>query len=362
MGTKRRIAVMVRRLSGRGGMEQVIRTLATAAGRAEPPTSVEVWCFGVPHDAQWLSDLPHRIVNIDQGTGRWFQLGTKLFFYTRAVRRFIRESAPDVLLATDPVFVRAALLARGGNTAPRVFSWLHFAVDRVANRRWLVPADGHLAISTQIADEIQSLGAHHAPVTVGNPLPVSDYRLIPMPAPPARILYIGRLQNHQKRVDLLLAALGRLKDREFGLDIIGDGPDRDMLHELAEREGIQDRVVWHGWSADPWAPVKAATVLVLPSDFEGFPMVLLEALAHGIPVVATDCNAGPRDIVQPGANGFLVPIDDPAALAEALQPFLQDDAPPRLTWTAAERRDNILGRYAESVVWKRMADALSLES
>ena len=351
---------MVRRLSGRGGMERVIQTVSDAARRATPPVSVEVWCFGIPMDDRWLRDLPHRIVDIDQGTGRRFQLGTKLPCYTRAARRFMRAAKVDTCLATDPVFVRAALLARGRHPEPRVFSWLHFAPDRMANRAWLRSADGHLAISTQIADAIRALGAVHEPVTVGNPLPASDFRLIPRPDGPARILYIGRLQNHQKRVDLLMAALAGFSDEDFVCDIMGDGPDRPLLEQMAEEAGISDRVVWHGWVAEPWSQVEGATVLVLPSDFEGFPMVLLEALAHGIPVVATDCNAGPRDVVVPGRNGFLIPTGDAAALREALRPFLgRGQASFPLLWSRRERQDDVLRRFSEPVVWARMADALA---
>lgn len=352
-----RIAVMVRRLGGRGGMERVINTLATAAARAAPPARLEVWCFGVPHDSEWLTDLSYRVVNIDKGTGRFFQLKAKLPLYARAARRFMAESAPDVVLATDPVFVRALLQARGRSDAPRVYSWIHFAVDRVANRSWLSDADGHLAISTQIADEIRALGTRRDPVVVGNPLSHTDYPLLPAPTDEARILYIGRLQNHQKRIDLLVEALSKLTRYRFRLDIAGDGPDRPMLEELISRAGIEQRVRWHGWQADPWATVQEASVLVLPSDFEGFPMVLLEALAHGIPVVATDCNAGPRDVVVPGANGLLVPTGDVEALGRALEAFLRPGAE-EMAWPALRRREDVLDRFSDAVVWQRIRDAL----
>ncbi len=358
MDSSFRIAIMVRRLSGRGGMERVITTLAAAARRAKPPTSVEVWCFGVPHDATWLSNLPHRVVNIDQGTGRFFQLKTKLPLYARAARRFMTERAPDVLLATDPVFVRAALWARGRRDHPRIYSWIHFAVDRMANRGWLSSADGHLAISSQIAAEIRDLGTREDPVVVGNPLPRTEYPLLPVPSEGPRILYIGRLQNHQKRIDLLIAALSRLTRHRFTLDLVGDGPDRPMLEALVSQAGIEERVVWHGWQADPWEAVQASSVLALPSDFEGFPMVLLEALAHGLPVVATDCNAGPRDVVVPGANGRLVPTGDADALSQALQGFLGPPGSVDLEWSAERRRQDVLDRFSDAVVWQRIRAAL----
>ncbi len=341
-------------------MEAVIRTVAAAAAAEADPARVEVWCLGVPLRAEWLDGLPHRVANIDQGTGRRFQLGAKRWLYARALARFLRQSPVDALLATDPVFVKAGLAAAGqGPVRPRVFSWPHFSLDRLANVPWLAEADGHLALGTQIAEQIQRVNPRVAPTVVGNPLPASPegFPLVPPPHGPARFLYVGRLQNHQKRVDLLLEALAIHRAQDWSLEVFGDGPDRASLEAQAERLGIARHVRWHGWLSDPWAQVEAATALVLPSDFEGFPMALLESLVRGVPVIATDCLAGPRDIVAPGTNGWLVPPHDAGALSEALQRFLVSPAG-QLTSPPADRRRDILDRFEPGVVWRRMRDAL----
>lgn len=358
MSTLQRVAIVVRKLSGRGGMETVIRAVAAAAAHAPEPTQVEIWCLGVPLRTEWLDGLPHRVANIDQGTGRRFQLGAKRWLYTRALRQFLDQSPVSALLATDPVFVAAGLAARRGPTRPRVFSWPHFSLDRLANIAWLQGADGHLALSTQIAEQIRGLHPHAAPTVVGNPLPTESAALVPPPQGPARLLYVGRLQNHQKRVDLLLDALAPLRDRPWTLEVYGDGPDRAPLEAQADRLGMGGHVQWHGWRANPWSTVTEATALVLPSDFEGFGMVLLEALVRGIPVVATDCVAGPRDIVRSGANGWLVPPGDGPALRRALERFI---ATPdgHLATSADERQRDVIERFAPGVVWQRMREALT---
>ncbi len=359
MSTLQRVAIVVRKLSGRGGMETVIRAVAAAATTAPEPTQVHVWCLGVPLRTEWLDGLPHRVANIDQGTGRRFQLGAKRWLYTGALKRFLRQAPVDALLATDPVFVAAGLAAVGRETSrPRVFSWPHFSLDRLANIGWLQGADGHLALSTQIAEQIQDLNPRVPPTVVGNPLPTESAALVPPPAGPARFLYVGRLQNHQKRVDLLLDALAPLRARAWTLDVLGDGPDRATLESQADRLGIGDHVQWHGWQADPWSAVTEATALVLPSDFEGFGMVLLEALARGIPVVATDCVAGPRDIVASGANGWLVPPGDGPTLSRALERFVATSGG-ELTTSTRDRQQDVVERFAPGVVWRRMRETLT---
>jgi UDP-D-galactose:(glucosyl)LPS alpha-1,6-D-galactosyltransferase len=357
-----RIAILVRKLSGRGGMETVIRTVARAAGDAVPAVPVEVWCFGVPVRREWLDGLPHRVANIDQGTGRRFQLGAKLWWYTRQIRRFQASFGATALLATDPVFVRASLAACGPRPhRPVVLSWLHFPLDRMANTPWIRAADGHLALGSQLAEQIRALDPRRPPTVVGNPLP--DDSPPPVPAPSIadpRILYVGRLANRQKRVDLLLQALALLKDRRWTLTLAGDGPDGEALRAEGERLGLSDRVAWIGWQADPWAAAGPTTVLVLPSDFEGFPMVLLEALARGMPVVATDSLAGPRDIVRPGENGWLTPVGDLEALAAAIARFLPPDPDP-LTLSPAERIRDVQDRFGRAAVWRRIAGAISVD-
>ena len=359
MSKLQRVAIVVRKLSGRGGMETVIRAVAAAAAADPEPTQVEVWCLGVPLRTEWLDDLPHRVANIDQGPGRRFQLGSKRWLYTVALKRFLHESRVRALLATNPVFVAAGMAAAGRATSrPRVVSWPHFSLDRLANIGWLQGADGHLALSTQIAEQIQQLNPRVAPTVVGNPLPTAPATLIPPPDGPPRFLYVGRLQNHQKRVDLLLDALAPLRERAWTLDVFGDGPDRPALAAQAERMGIGNHVQWHGWQSDPWSRVAEATALVLPSDFEGFGMVLVEALARGIPVVATDCVAGPRDIVASGANGWLVPPGDGPTLSRALERFVAT-SDGELTTSARDRQRDVIERFAPGVVWERMRDALT---
>jgi len=91
------------------------------------------------------------------------------------------------------------------------------------------------------------------------------------------------------------------------LKVFGKGPDENTLSKYAEKLKINDKIEWLGFCANPYDVLKkdGVTAVVLTSRFEGLPTVLIEAVAHGIPVVSSNCNTGPDDIVISGVNGYL---------------------------------------------------------
>lgn len=144
---------------------------------------------------------------------------------------------------------------------------------------------------------------------------------------PFRILFVGRFQE-QKNLGWLLrefAILDRELPDRLTLDLVGSGPLEASLKNLAEKLGIASRLRWHGWTsrADLRAFYQAASVLVNPSRYEGMPNVVLEAMACGLPVVASAV-AGNDAVVRDGETGFLVPLDDPESLRTALRRLQAD--------------------------------------
>lgn len=141
-------------------------------------------------------------------------------------------------------------------------------------------------------------------------------------SPGRGVVYAGRL-SAGKGVDVLIEALARL--RIGHLDIAGEGPARDWLVALAA-ERAPGRVRFHGWltKADLHALIRSTTVLAVPSRwYENQPMIVLESFGCGVPVVGTELGGLP-ELIDPGVDGALVPENDPAALAAALYPFLND--------------------------------------
>ncbi|MGQ0613749.1 MAG: glycosyltransferase [Planctomycetaceae bacterium] len=138
------------------------------------------------------------------------------------------------------------------------------------------------------------------------------------PAPGLRLIAIGRLET-QKGFDILLPALASARGQgvEASLLILGEGAQRAALERLRARLGLDAAVSMPGHQANLYPTLRHADLFLLPSRFEGFPLVLLEALALGRPALAAACPAGPAELLANGA-GMLVPPNDPAALAAAL--------------------------------------------
>ena len=141
-----------------------------------------------------------------------------------------------------------------------------------------------------------------------------------------RLLFVGRLV-HQKGCDILLDALARVRHLPFTLDVVGDGPDRGALEAQAAAAGIADRVTFAGWVPRErmGEHFLAAAAFVLPSHIEGMPNALLEAMAYGLPVVATDV-PGNRDLIEHGCTGLLVEPASAAELAPAIERVVGDAA------------------------------------
>jgi glycosyltransferase involved in cell wall biosynthesis len=135
-----------------------------------------------------------------------------------------------------------------------------------------------------------------------------------------RFLNVARL-SHQKGLDVLMRALAIARPElpPVTMTLVGSGPEEPHLKRLCRELGLDDVVDFLGYRADPAAYFGAADCFVLSSRWEGFPVVLLEALRFGLPLVATDCRFGPSDLITDSRLGELVPVDVPEALAEGLK-------------------------------------------
>ena len=142
------------------------------------------------------------------------------------------------------------------------------------------------------------------------------------------IVSVGRLEESQKDFTSLLHAYAQLVAGgiEERLVIVGDGASRPQLEALTKSLKLSDRVTFAGFQSNPYAWIRQARLLAFSSKMEGLPNVLLEGLAVGQVVVSTDCPTGPREILDEGRAGLLVPVGDVDGLAAAIRSGLQDAA------------------------------------
>ncbi len=140
------------------------------------------------------------------------------------------------------------------------------------------------------------------------------------------VIAAGRL-SYQKGFDILISAHAEIlkKGLRHNLIIIGEGPERGMLEKLNQQLSVQESVFLPGFVSNPIDYMKKAKVFVMSSRFEGFGMVLLEAMDAGIPVISTNCPSGPAEILESGIFGLLVEPENPVAITEAVIKLLSDN-------------------------------------
>ncbi len=222
--------------------------------------------------------------------------------------------------------------------------------------------DGIISVSAGVAEDLAGL--------LGWPWPTDRIQLAPNPvvtpelyamaaepldhpwlAPgqPPVILGVGRLEP-QKDFPTLLRAFARVRQqRPARLVILGEGKLRDELQRLAAELGLADDVQMPGFVANPYAWMSRAALFVLSSRWEGSPNGLTEALAVGVPLVATNCPSGPFEILEGGRWGPLVPVGEDAALAQAMLATLEHPPVQEDLRRAAQRYtlENSASRYLE---------------
>lgn len=335
-----RLAVLVS-FSGEGGVERMVLNLVEAIAAR----GVAVDLLAIRADSAHLAALPAGVRRIDLGV-RHHALAVP------PLARYLARERPAALLAAKDRAIRAAVLARALAGTPcrivgRLGTHLSAALEgRDALRRWLRTAPmrrlyagvEHLVcVSDGVREDAARLtGLPAARLSVVRN-PVITPRLAqlaclppepPLPADPGQPLIVaaGRL-TVQKDFTTLLHAFALLRRmRPARLAILGEGRERAALSALATALGVADAVLLPGFLPNPWAWMARAQLFALSSRWEGSPNVLTEAMALGVPVVATDCPSGPRELLAGGLHGPLVPVGDAAALAAAMHATL--DHPP----------------------------------
>ena len=169
-----------------------------------------------------------------------------------------------------------------------------------------------------------------------------------------RVIAVGRL-DYQKSFDRLIDAWRIVHEEapDWRLDIFGQGEWRDSLQAMIDSAGLDDCVALNAPTKNIAAEYAASSILVMSSHYEGFPMVMVEGMAHGLPAVSFDFKCGPRDIIRDGIDGSIVPDGDIPALARAILRLIGDEGLRKEMGHAAR---DVVSRFSpESVTEKWVA-------
>jgi glycosyltransferase involved in cell wall biosynthesis len=301
-------------------------------------------------------DRRARVLAVGSSHGLWSILPLARYLAREQPRVMVTEK-----LRGDVAALRARRLARS-RTA--IFTSVHGVVSHKlheqhlsrrksrrkeqAARRYYPRNDGLIAVSNGIAEDlVTTFAIPPARVhVVPNPVVTGDLYeqarddpghpwLADKEAPV--IVWVGRL-SREKCVPVLLGAFRILRGRRpCRLILVGDGRERSAVEALIGEWGLGDCVSLAGFQLNPFAFVARCDLFALSSAWEGFGNVLVEAMALGVPVVSTDCPVGPREILEDGRLGRLVPVGDENALADAMAATLADPPPQDELCTAAGR-------------------------
>ncbi len=321
-----------------GGAERVMVNLAQGMTERGLPVDLVV----AAAEGAFLEQVPPAVRLVDLRGGRVLQSLVPL-------TRYLRREQPRVLISSmshaNVVALWAARLARSGTpvivTVHNTMSRSTPERGRLAGALWprllrsFYPWATHVvAVSRGAADDLaRSSGIPRDRVrVVYNPVITPAIMELARQAPdhpwfgpgrPPVILGAGRLTG-QKDFPTLIQAFAEVRRcRSARLMILGEGEDRAALETLVSQLGLKDDVALPGFRDNAISYMAGSALFVLSSAWEGLPTVLVEALAAGTRVVSTDCPSGPREILQQGRLGSLVPVGNPAAMAEAVLAALE---------------------------------------
>lgn len=343
---KAHIALFVPSLRG-GGAERV--TVSLANGIATRGIRVDLVVGQA--DGPYLASIASEVRVVDLGARR-------VLTSLPSLARYIRRERPAAMVSTMNhaniiAYLAARLSGRRLNLMATEHNTLSKATAKASLKQTIIIAlmrlvyprfDTIVAVSNGVAEDLANqLRLPKSRVyTIYNPI-VTDELLsgtlneeieLPDVGGPL-ILAVGRL-TEQKDYPTLLRALSLLpKHIQANLVILGEGPLRSELEQLASNLDISARVNFLGFSDNPFSWMRAADLFVLSSAWEGLPTVLVEAMACGTPVVSTDCPSGSSEILENGKWGRLVPVGDHDALATAMLNTLSDEVHPPVEDRAA---------------------------
>jgi len=285
-------------------------------------------------------------------------------------RKYFREIRPDVVLCFAINNLTFTVLARPGLGIKAIGSdrnnpnYSEYGVwDKVRNH--IAPRAEGFIFQTQAARNYYPHSVQERSVVIPNGIAPEELSAQVDPLDqriPGSICAVGRLEQ-QKGFDTLIRAFAIFLEKNPGytLTIFGEGTERQKLEAMIAGLGLTSQVILAGRISNVFEELSRREIFVLSSRFEGMPNALMEGMACGCACISTDCDFGPGELIQDGLNGLLIPVDDQAAMAAAMERlardtvFAQNLAQNALKIRETHSMENMAGRFYDYItaIWRQ---------
>ena len=234
-----------------------------------------------------------------------------------------KSYVPDVVIATPWPFLSVIARSALNNFVKpcKVISFMHgpleiYKMHGTGGAECLGFADCNFVLNMKTKKQLDTLLPNIPNIVVDNPVDFSRCAdFTKYTSGTNTLLFVGRL-SEEKKLDTVINALSKTNEI-WKLRIVGDGDNRTELENLTRSLNLTDRVEFLGWKENPWEYAYGASALILSSEYEGFPLVEVEAMSSGLPVISTPVD-GISELIVPGVNGYLFKKNDPSDLAQIL--------------------------------------------
>jgi GalNAc-alpha-(1->4)-GalNAc-alpha-(1->3)-diNAcBac-PP-undecaprenol alpha-1,4-N-acetyl-D-galactosaminyltransferase len=364
-----RITLVIASLAG-GGAERVVTTLTRGFINAGQIISV-ITLFGRETDFFALPDGAQRLaLGLGQNSRTIGQAIRNNARRAQALRRAIRSTAPDVVISFVDQTNILVLLSLWGTSIPVLVTEHNASSADCGGKLWemlrrcVYPfATALVSVSEGVDRQFRWMPKKKRWV-IYNPLAYGDSGSAgdsPLPTTfsntQRHLIAMGRLAQ-QKGFDLLIDAFARIADAhsDWDLHILGEGEKRAELTALISKLNLEKRVFLTGRIPHPFPILRHADLFVLSSRWEGFAIVLIEAMACGLPVLSFDCLSGPREIIRHQTDGLLVPAEDVGGLAEAMDHLMSDEKERRRLASNTQEGSQRFGIDGVIAQWQNLLD------
>lgn len=328
-------------LSGRGGTEKVLQDFYH-----EFKNTLEIHFLFLNSnelEKEWLKDITNyqyfdagNFVKNLRANNIFFRLllqsyskkTYKKYIIYRNIEAIVKKIKPKVIITTSFLYLSIIKkIIKLYDIDCKIIFWDHMAhsfylKDTNQFKKNIFNSDYYFAISSGIKNSLTEIGISKEKIfLIFNPIKRQSTNKFSTRK--IKFIYVGRLMvEKQKRCMDILYAANKLKNLDFTIEFYGDGEERHLLESQTINMNLEDKIHYKGWHTKPWDQIEEASCLLLSSEYEGFGLVIAEAISYGIPCISSKCKYGPEDIIKPHISGNFFQSGNVDQLANLMKEFI----------------------------------------